>query len=54
MRILMINKFLYPTNSSYNISGFVYDKLIASFTNYVFLFMVISAFGMCCGYLKQV
>ena len=41
-------------NSSYNISGFVYDKLIASFTNYVFLFMVISAFGMCCGYLKQV
>ena len=41
-------------NSSYNISGFVYDKLIASFTNFVFLFMVISAFGMCCGYLKQV
>lgn len=42
------------TNNSYDISGFVYDKLIASFSNFVFLFMVISAFGMCCGYLEKV
>lgn len=42
------------TNNAYDISGFVYDKLIASFTNFVFLFMVISAFGMCCGYLDKV
>lgn len=42
------------TNNSYDISGFVYDKLIASFSNFVFLFMVIFAFGMCCGYLEKV
>lgn len=41
-------------NNSYDISGFVYDRLISSFTNFVFLFMVISAFGMCCGYLDRV
>ena len=41
-------------NNNYDISGFVYDKLIASFTNFVFLFMVISAFGMCCGYLDKI
>lgn len=41
-------------NNSYDISGFVYDRLIGSFTNFVFLFMVISAFGMCCGYLDRV
>ena len=41
-------------NNSYAISGFVYDGLIGSFTNFVFLFMVISAFGMCCGYLDKV
>lgn len=41
-------------NNDYDISGFVYDKLLASFTNFVFLFMVISAFGMCCGYLDKV
>lgn len=40
-------------NNAYEISGFVYDGIIASFTNFVFLFMVISAFGMCCGYLDQ-
>lgn len=41
-------------NNAYDISGFVYDKLIVSFTNFVFLFMVISAFGMCCGYFDKV
>lgn len=41
-------------NNTYDISGFLYDKFIASFTNFVFLFMVISAFGMCCGYLDKV
>lgn len=41
-------------NNRYDISGFVYNKLIASFTNFVFLFMVISAFGMCCGYFDKV
>lgn len=41
-------------NNAYEITGFVYDTLIASFTNFVFLFMVISAFGMCCGYLDKI
>lgn len=40
-------------NSTYNISGFVYEKIISSFTNFVFLFMVVSAFGMCCGYFEK-
>ena len=33
----------------YNVSGFVFDKFIPSLTNFVFIFMTISAFGMCCG-----
>ena len=37
-------------NNDYEISGFVYDNLIGSFGNFVFLFMVISSFGMCSGY----
>lgn len=41
------------SNCDYSISGFVYDQVIASFTNFVFLFMVISAFGMCCGYYQR-
>lgn len=36
------------------VSGFVYDTMIPSFTNFVFLFMVISAFGMCCGYYEKI
>lgn len=41
-------------NNTYEISGYVYDKILPSFTNFVFLFMVISAFGMCCGYFDRV
>ncbi len=41
------------TNNSYNITGFVYNTVISSFTNFVFLFMTVSAFGMCCGYYKR-
>jgi peptidoglycan/LPS O-acetylase OafA/YrhL len=41
------------TNNQYQISGFIYNNVIAAFTNFVFLFMVISAFGMCCGYLDK-
>lgn len=40
-------------NNTYEISGFLYNSIIASFTNFVFLFMVISAFGMCCGYFEK-
>lgn len=41
-------------NNSYNITGFVYNIIIPSFTNFVFLFMTVSAFGMCCGYYKKI
>lgn len=40
-------------NTGYHISSFIYDEVISSFTNFVFLFMVISAFGMCCGYMDR-
>lgn len=41
-------------NNSYEIQGFVYNSVIPSFTNFVFLFMTVSAFGMCCGYYDKV
>lgn len=41
-------------NNSYVISGFVTEKMIPSFTNFVYLFMTISAFGMCTGYYEKV
>ena len=41
-------------NNNYALAGFAADRLIPSFTNFVFLFMTISAFGMCCGYYKKV
>lgn len=41
-------------NNSYDISGFVYETIIPSLTNFVFLFMVISAFGMCSGYYEKI
>ncbi len=41
-------------NHSYSIQGFVYNSMIPSFTNFVFLFMTVSAFGMCCGYYDRI
>ena len=41
-------------NGKYAIDGFVYNTLITSFTNFVFLFMTVSAFGMCCGYYDKI
>lgn len=40
--------------SSYDIKGVLYQKVLPSFTNLVFLFMMISAFSMCCGYYEKV
>lgn len=40
-------------NTNYIISGYLYNKVIPSFTNFVFLFMVISAFGMYSGYYEK-
>ena len=42
------------SNAKYNLSGFAFESMIPSFTNFVFLFMIISGFGMCCGYFEKV
>ena len=42
------------TNGNYALSGFVFEDLIPSFTNLVFLFMVVSGFSLCCGYFHKV
>lgn len=41
-------------NNEYIIDGFIYQRLVPSFTDFVYLFMSISAFGMCCGYFNKV
>lgn len=41
-------------NNKYKIGGVIYNTIIHSFTNLVFLFMVISAFCMCCGHYEEV
>ena len=41
-------------NNDYEIGGYFYNTVIPSFTNFVFLFMTVSAFGMCCGYYEKV
>lgn len=41
-------------NGKYALSGFVFTKLIPSFADLVFLFMIISAFSMCCGYYDKI
>lgn len=41
-------------NNSYELTGFVAERMIPSFTDFTFLFMTISAFGMCVGYYDKV
>ena len=50
MHVLANGQYAVPENG---VSGFIFAQLIPSFTNFVFLFMVISAFGMCCGYYER-
>lgn len=41
-------------NTAYELQGnFVYDRFIPSLTWLVYLFMMISGFGMCAGYLEK-
>lgn len=40
-------------NGNFGLTGFIFQKLIPSFTNLVFLFMMVSGFGMCCGYYQK-
>ena len=41
-------------NGEYKLGGFVFEQLIPAFTNLVFLFMMVSGFGMCCGYYQKI
>ena len=41
-------------NGEYGIGGFAFERLIPSFTNLVFLFMMVSGFGMRCGYYQKI
>lgn len=41
-------------NGEYGLGGFVFDRMIPAFTNLVFLFMMVSGFGMCCGYYQKI
>lgn len=41
-------------NGNFKLNGFIFDDLISSFTNLVFLFMMVSGFGMCCGYYQKI
>ncbi|WP_022767916.1 acyltransferase family protein [Butyrivibrio sp. NC2007] len=40
-------------NLPFQFEGFLFESFIPSLTDVVFLFMVISAFGMCCGYYEK-
>ena len=40
-------------NTKYSIDGFVYAKVIPFSYYFIFLFMIISAFGMGCGYFDK-
>lgn len=40
-------------NGSFGLKGFFFEKAIPSFTNFTYLFMVLSAFSMCCGYYER-
>lgn len=41
-------------NGEYALEGFAFDWLIPSFTNLVFLFMILSGFSLCCGYYERI
>lgn len=41
-------------NGGYELEGGVFERLIPSFTELVYLFMIISSFGMCCGYYNKI
>jgi peptidoglycan/LPS O-acetylase OafA/YrhL len=41
------------SNGGYGLGGFVFDKLVPSFADLVFLFMVVSGFCVCCGYYEK-
>ena len=41
-------------NGNYSLKGFLFESFIPAFTDFVFLFMTASGFGMCCGYYEKI
>ena len=41
------------SNGNFGLSGFIFEKFIPSLTNFTLLFMLLSAFSMCCGYYER-
>jgi len=41
------------TNGGYKVGNPAFETVILSFTNMVFLFMIVSGFAMCCGYYEK-
>ena len=41
------------TNGNYGLGGFLFEKVIGTAGNFTILFMMVSAFGMCCGYYEK-
>ncbi|OUP80856.1 acyltransferase [Lachnoclostridium sp. An169] len=41
-------------NGNYQIPGFISESLIGTMGEFVFLFMIISGFSMCCGYYERI
>ena len=41
-------------NADYQLTGIVAERVIPSFANLVFLFMIISGFSVCCGYYDNI
>lgn len=41
-------------NTEYHITGFLYETFVSSWTQLVYLFLMISGFAMCCGYYEKV
>ena len=40
-------------NSKLGLSGFIFERVIPSFTEFTYLYMLLSAFSMCCGYFEK-
>ena len=41
-------------NIKFDVDGYFYNNVIADFGNLAFLFMILSAFSMCCGYYQKI
>ncbi len=40
-------------NISYELPGDLFNRIVISFTDFAFLFMAVSSFGLCCGYYQS-